>query len=171
MAALTRPGRTAAGIAFLAGGALVLLGLLLGLAGIAGALVFALVANLPIAAGFGVLAFGVRALPARIALAVAAIGFLLTVLATILWVPALGTVGVLAAAVGGVVAAALVLTGGVVARWAAIALLVATIADALTVLPGLVGLGVGPLVPVLTVVFGAGLVVAGVFILRVPRGR
>jgi len=168
--AIASGSRGIAGIAFLLGGASTALGTVLGLVGVPGGLWFLLLAYLPIAVGFGALAVGAGShLAARIALLIAAAGYVLLLLATVLWVAGLGTAGVLAAALGGLAGSILLLSGKAVTGNAAIAFVVTTIVFAAMTLPGVVGLGLGMFVTILSLVFGLGLVVTGVLLMRVPR--
>jgi hypothetical protein len=173
MAALPPSRRSAAGFAFLAAGALVLLGILAGLSGVAlGPWPHAL-AWLAVGVGFVILAVSVTAnTAARVGFSLGAAGWFLLGLAEagsgLLPVPIPVVAG--AAAIGGVIGAVMLRVGKEITDVAGIVFIVTLVVAA--VLIG--GLFVGPPIEygmVLTITFAAGLVVTGYLFLRVLRRR
>jgi hypothetical protein len=174
MAAISTSRRAAAGIAFIVAGALLLLAVLLGVAGVGtfGAWP-TILGYLAIAVGFVILAVGsVANLVARIALIVGAVGWFLLALAPLVALPAgFGTFAALAAAAGGVVGAIVLYTGKEITDRSAIAFIVTTIVAAIILLAGVAGVGLGVFGQILALVFAAGLIVTGVLFYRVQRSR
>lgn len=173
MAALSRSRRSAAGIAFIVAGALILIGLLLGyVPGVALGPWPTVLAYLAVAAGFVILAIGsVANVIARIALVVGAVGWFLVALATAgLALPApLGLLAAIAAALGGVVGSIVLYTGKEITDRSAVAFIVTTIAAAILLL--VPAESVVPIAVLLVVIVGVGFVVTGVLFHRVQRGR
>jgi len=175
MAVVSRSRRSAAGIAFIVGGALILLNVLLGFAAVG---VFGhwltVLADLAIGVGFLVLAIGsVANVIARIALIVAGVGWVLLGLgAAGVALPApIGLIAAIAAALGGVVGAIVLYTGKEITDRSAIAFIVTTIVAAIVLLAGPAGLGLGAFGTLLVIVMGVGFVITGVLFHWVQRGR
>lgn len=173
MAAVSTSRRSAAGIAFVVGGALILLNLLLGLAGVGGFGNWLVVlAYLAIGVGFLVLAIGsIANVIARVALIVAAVGWLLIALeAAGLGLPApIALLAAIAAAVGGVVGAIVLYTGREITDRSAIAFIVTAIAAAIYLL--LPAESIAPIALLLVLVVGIGFAITGVLFHWVQRGR
>lgn len=172
MADVSRSRRASAGLAFLVAGGLVLLGVVLGLAGQALGNWVTLIADLVIATGFVLLALGTAGAVARVALLVGAVGwFLLALGAFVAYPQPLWLLAVLAAAAGGVVGAAALARVGELPGRSGLAFLVTTIAAAVVLLAAAAGVGLDVFGAILSVVFGVGLVVAGILLRRGARGR
>lgn len=169
MPAPSRSRRSAAGIAFLVAGAVVLLDLVLRLAAIAAVPWLSLIADAALAAGFVILALSTGSIVVRAGAIAAAAGWLVLGLGTVVGLPmGFGTLAALAAAVGGVVAGIALVTGKEITDRSAVALLVASAVGAALLLSAIGGLALGGLGQVLSALFGAALVVAGVLLHR-PR--
>jgi len=165
--------RTLAGIAFIVGGGLLALAALLGLAGspVADSAHWVLfVADLAIAAGFGLLAFEVVNSLARIALIVAAAGWLLLAVGEVAGLPGqLGTVAAIAAAGGGLVSAILLRSGDLLGTRASLVFLIATAIYAVKVFFEILGADLQGVGLLLTLLFAAGLIVTGVLLQQRAR--
>lgn len=174
MAALSRSRRAGAGIAFLVAGALLALGILLGLAGLGVGPWPTVLAWIGVGVGFVILALGsVANLVARIALVAGAVGwFLLALDETGLGLPAaLTLIGLLAASLGGVVGAIVLFTGKEITDRSAVAFIATTIVAAILLIGAVAGLPLAGLGLVLTLLFAAGLVITGGLLSRVQHGR
>ncbi len=165
--------RTLTGIAFIVGGGLLALAALLGLAGSPAsdsAHWVSFVADLAIAAGFGLLAFEVVNPPTRIALIVAAAGWLLFAVGEVAGLPGqLGTVAAIAAAGGGLVGAILLRAGDFLGARASLVFLVATALYAVLVFFQILGVDLQGVGLLLTLLFAAGLIITGVLLARPGR--
>ena len=173
MAALSRSRRSAAGIAFIVGGALMLLGIILGYAAINFGNVISFLANLAIAVGFFVLALGsVANRVAQVALFVAAAGWALMALGAVVALPSgIGTLAAVAAAVGGVVGAVVLYRGKEITDRSAIAFIVTTAIAALLLLAAVAALSLAGLYLVLSIALGAGFIITGPLFREVIRNR
>ena len=174
MAVVSRSRRSVAGIVFVVAGALLLLGVILGAAGVAQATWITALAELAIAAALVILAVGsIANLIARISLIAAAVGWLILALAPL--IPQLpgGLVGVAAvvAAVGGILGSVVLLVGREITDRSAIAF-IATMIVAAIFLFGVIGVfALGQLAVLVTVLLGIGLVLTGILFSWVQRGR
>lgn len=173
MAAISRSRRSTAGFAFIIGGAIILIALLLGFASVTvlGPWLTVL-AYLAIGVGFLILAIGsVANVIARIALIVAAVGWLLLGLAAAgLALPSpLGLIAAIAAAIGGVVGAIVLYTGKEITDRSAIAFIVTTIVAAIYLLAP--ESAIGTLRLFILVVLGVGFVLTGILFHWVQRSR
>lgn len=170
MAAVTFSRRVLTGVVLIVGGALLALAALLRLATAPGpeaAEIIVIIADLAIAAAFVLLAIDTASLAARIALIVAAAGWLLFALGEIAGLPGdLGTVAALAAAGGALVAAILMRRGSDLGPIASIVFLVATILFAVLVFFQILGADLQGVGLLLTLLFAAGLVITGVLLAR-----
>lgn len=172
MAALSRPRRSTAAIAFIVAGALVLLGVVLGLAGQALGNWVTVLADILIAVGFVYLALGAVSTVARIALFVGAGGWLLLALGAFLaYPPPIAVLALLAAAAGGLVGALVLYRAKELSDRAGVAFIVTTIAAAVVLLAAAAGIGLDALGPIRSVVFGSGLIITGIFVRRQQRSR
>jgi predicted aspartyl protease len=174
MAAVSTSRRSAAGIALVVAGALLLLHVVLGLAGVTATGSWLLVLGyLAIAVAFLVLAIAsFRSTVARIALIVGAVGWLLLALQSVVALPAvLLTIAAIAAALGGVVASIVLYVGKEITNNSAIAFIVTTIVAAIILLAGVAGAALGTIGSVLWIVFGIGLVITGVLFARTQGSR
>ena len=165
--------RTLAGIAFIVGGGLLALAALLQLPGSPvadGAQWVSFLADLAIAAGFALLAFEVVNFPARIALIVAAAGWLLFAVGEVAGLPGeLGTVAAIAAAGGGLVSAILLRSDGLFGVRTSLVFLVATAIFAVLVFFQILGVDLQGVGLLLTLLFAAGLIVTGVLLVQPSR--
>lgn len=176
MAAVSTSRRSIAGIILIVAGALYLIGILLGLAGVV-ALGYwpALLANLGIGAAFlimGIASF--RNTLARIALVVGAVGWIFLALSFLVALPSpIGAIAAVAAAAGGVVAAIVLYVGKEITNRSAIAFILTTVVGAIILLAAVFGVALGTFGTVLAIVFALGLIVTGVLFARVQgdRGR
>jgi hypothetical protein len=167
MATLTAPNRTIVAVLFLIGGALQVLGAVLGLANAGNSGAFYLLSNLVLGAGFVLMfAWFATTTIARVAYLIAAVGWLLLALGGLVNVAFIGTLGVFVAVVGSLFAGVIVFTGRVFGREADILFLAAMIAGALNLLVSQNSNVPGVLKAIIVVVFGALLVVWAVLLLR-----
>jgi len=175
MAAVSTSRRSAAGIALLIGGALILLDVILGFAAVVALDPWLTVlAYLAIGVGFLVLALGsVANIVARVALIVGAVGWLLLALAAagVVLPSPVGTIAAVAAALGGVVGAIVLYTGKEITDRSAIAFIVTTIAAAVVLLAGVAALDLGVFGTILWLVVGVGFVVTGLLFARARTTR
>ena len=173
MAAISRSRRSAAGIALIIAGALVLLSVLLPLGGVGvpwlGALAYA-----AMAVALVILAVGaVNNTLAKIALFAGAVGFAILALVGLgIGLPGvLLTVGAVLAALGFLIGAIVLYIGKEVSNTAAIVFVVAAVLAAIILL-GIAGsLGLGAFATILTVALGIALVVAGFYFRRAENRR
>jgi hypothetical protein len=171
MAVFSSSRRSAAGISFIVAGALILLGVILGVAAIGGGSWLTVLAYLAIAVGFAILAIGsIANVIARIALIVAAIGWaLLAFSAAGVGAPAeVLSIAALLAAIGGVIGAIVLYTGREITDRSAVAFIVTTILAAIILLLPALLAPLGVLVPIL---LGIGFIITGVLFHWVQRGR
>ena len=173
MAALSRSRRSTAGIAFIVGGALMILGIILGYANVNVGGLITFLANLAIAIGFVVLALGsVANRVAQIALFVAAAGWALMALGAVVALPGgLWILAAVAAAVGGVVGAVVLYRGKEITDRSAIAFIVTTAIAALILLAAAGAVSLGALSVVLAVAMAAGFIITGLLFREVIRNR
>lgn len=172
MADSTPSRRSLTAIALIVGGALLALAAALGLAGSPGpeiARILRILADLVVAAAFVLLAFGAVALPARIALGIAAAGWLLFAVGELAGLPGgVGTVAQLAAGGGALVGAILLRAAGWATPRVALVFLIATAVYAVLILFRILGVDLQGVGLLLELLFAAGLVVTGALLLR-PR--
>lgn len=173
MAALSRSRRSTTGIAFIVGGALMLLGIIFGYANVNVGGVVAFLANAAIAVGFVVLALGsVANRVAQVALFVAAAGWALMALGALVALPSgIGTLAAVAAAIGGVVGAVVLYRGKEITDRSAIAFIVTTAIAALLLLGAVAALSLGELYVVLAIALGAGFIITGLLFREIIRNR
>jgi hypothetical protein len=165
MATLSAPNRTIVAVLFLIGGALQVLGAVLGLANAGNSGAFYLLSNLVLGAGFVLMfAWFATTTIARVAYLIAAVGWLLLALGGL--VVFIGTLGVFVAVVGSLFAGVIVFTGHLFGREADILFLAAMIAGALNLLVSQNSNVPEVLKAIIVVVFGALLVVWAVLLLR-----
>jgi hypothetical protein len=172
VATVTATNRTIVAVLFLVGGALQVLGAVVGLANAGNSGGFYLLSNLALGIGFAVMiAWFASTLAARVAYLVAALGWLLLALTSLLNLGILGPVGVFVAIVGSVAAGVLVIMTRPFPGQANILFLVAFVVGALNLLLSQTGNVPGPVVAIVVVIFGALLVVASLVMLgkRLPR--
>jgi hypothetical protein len=166
MATLTAPNRTIVAVLFLVGGALQVLGAILGLANVGNSAAFYLLSNLALGIAFVLMfAWFATTTITRVAYLIAAIGWLLLAIAGLLNQGGIGTLGVFVAVVGSLFAGVIVFTGHVFGRQPDILFLAAMIAGALNLLLSQNGNVPGLLEAIIVVVFGALLVVSAVLML------
>jgi hypothetical protein len=176
MATITAPNRSIVGGVFIIGGALQVLGAILGFANVGNAGGFYLLSNLVLGIGFVLLLVWFAAtLVARIGYLIAAIGWLLLAVSGLISVPFLSEAATLIAIVGSVFAGVIVIMarpfGGRTSIYADTIFFVAMLVGALELLLSQNG-NVPNVIRALTVVlFGALVVVAGILILgkRISR--
>jgi hypothetical protein len=172
MATVSAPNRTIVAVIFLVGGALQILGGLVGLANTGNAGGFYLLSNLAIGAGFALMiAWFTTSTIARVAYFIAALGWLLLALTSLINLGIVGTVAVFIAIVGSLFAALIVITAKPFASQADIIFFVGMIVGAVNLLLSQNGNVPNPLRALVVVVFGVLLVVAGILILgkRISR--
>jgi hypothetical protein len=167
MATFSAPSRSIVAVLFLVGGALQILGAVLGLAHAGNSGAFYLLSNLVLGAGFVLMfAWFATTTVGRVAFLIAAVGWLLLALTGLVNLGIVGTLAVFVAVVGSLFAGVIVFTGHLFGREADILFLAAMIAGALNLL-----LSQNSNVPqflkaIVVVVFGALLIVWAVLLLR-----
>lgn len=174
MAAVSTSRRSLAGILLAVAGAILLLNVILGLAGVTALGVWpTALANLLIGVAFLILALSsFRNTLARIALIVAAVGFLLLALGAVVALPALlGTIAAIAAAVGTLVAAIVLYVGKEITNLAAIAFIVTGVVLVIVLLSPYLSLALGTFGVVLALLYALGLLVTGILFARVQGAR
>jgi hypothetical protein len=174
MAELSTSRRSIAGILLAVAGAVLLIDLILQFAGVTALGVWpAVIADLAIGVAFLILAIGsFRNTLARIALVVAAVGFLLLALGAVVALPApVGLIASIAAAAGTLVAAIVLYAGKEITNLAAIAFIVTGVVLALVVLLPLLNVAVGAFGTVLALLYALGLLVTGILFARVQGAR
>jgi hypothetical protein len=172
MATATAPNRTILAVVFLVGGGLQIFGAVVGLANAGNAGGFYLLSNLAIGAGFALLfAWYAATTIARVAYFLAALGWLLLALTSLVNLGIVGTVAVFIAVVGSLFAGVLVLSARPFGSEADILFFVATIVGAVNLLLSQNGNVPNLIRALVVVVFGALLVVASLVLLarRLPR--
>lgn len=173
MAAISRSRRSTSGIALIVAGALFLLVVLLPLVGVSLPWLV-LLADAAMVVALVILALGaVNNTVAKIALIAAAVGWALLALAGIgIALPgALLTLAAVVAAVGGLVGAIVLYVGKEITNTAALAFVAAAALGVIYLLNSIGTFSLGTLGTVVAVLFGAALVVAGVFFRRSERRR
>jgi hypothetical protein len=168
MASISAPNRTIVAVVFLVGGALQVLGALLGLANAGNAGGFYLLSNLAIGAGFALMiAWYSSTTIARVAYFIAALGWLLLALASLVSLGVLGTLAVFIAVIGSIFAGVIVLSGRPFRGQADILFFVAMLVGAVNLLLSQNSNVPGLLRALVVVVFGVLLVVASLVMLGV----
>jgi hypothetical protein len=166
MATLSAPNRTILAVVFLAGGALQILGALVGLANAGNSGGFYLLSNLAIGAAFALMiAWYATTTLARVGYFIAALGWLLLALTSLINLGVVGTVAVFIAVVGSLFAAVIVISSRPFAGQADILLFVGMIVGAVNLLLSQYGAVPNLLRALIVVVFGALLVVASLVML------
>jgi hypothetical protein len=172
MATVSVPNRTIVAVVFLVGGALQVLGSLIGLANAGNAGGFYLLSNLALGAGFALMIawYSVTTI-ARIAYFIAAVGWLLLALTSLVNLGVVGTLVLFIAVVGSLFAGVIVLNGRPFDSQADILFFVAMIVGAVNLLLSQNGNVPNILKALVVVVFGALLVVATLVMLgvRAPK--
>jgi hypothetical protein len=170
MATVSAPNRTIVAVIFLVGGALQALGAIIGLANVGNAGGFYLLSNLAIGAGFALLvARYATTTIARVAYFIAALGWLLLALTSLVNLGVVGTVALFIAVVGSLFAAVIVLSGRPFRGQADILFFVAMIIGAVNLLLSQNGNVPGLIRALVVVVFGALLVAAALAMRAVRR--
>jgi hypothetical protein len=159
MATVTAPNRSVVAVLFLVGGALQVLGAVIGLANAGNSGGFYLLSNLALGAGFALLiAWYSATTVTRVGYFIAALGWLLLALTSLVDLGALGTVALFIAVVGSLFAGVIVLSGRPFAGQADILFFVAMILGAVNLLLSQNGNVPAVLKALVVVVFGALLV-------------
>lgn len=176
MAEVSTSRRSIAGVILAIAGALLLIDILLGFAGVTALGVWlGVLAYVAIGVAFLILALAsFRNTLARIALIVAAIGWLLLALDMVVALPSpIDAIAALAAALGGVVAAIVLYVGKEITNLSAIVFIVTTIVAAIILIAGVAGVALGAFDTVLGLVFALGLLATGILFARTHgrRGR
>lgn len=176
MAAVTNSRRSIAGITLVIAGALLLLDVVLGIAAVPALTPWLrLLAYVGIAVAFLILAItSFRGTIARIALIVAAVGWVLLALVLVGALPApLDAIAAIAAAIGSVVAAIALYVGKEIGNQSALAFIVTAIAAAIILIAAVAATGLGVFGTILWIVFALGLIITGMLFARAqgPRGR
>jgi hypothetical protein len=170
MATVTAPNRTIVAVIFLVGGALQVLGAIIGLANAGNAGGFYLLSNLAIGAGFALLiAWYATTTIARVAYFIAALGWLLLALTSLVNLGVVGTVALFIAVVGSLFAAVIVISGRPFRGQADILFFVAMIIGAVNLLLSQNGNVPGLIRALVVVVFGALLVAAALAMRAIRR--
>jgi hypothetical protein len=170
MATVSAPNRTIVAVIFLVGGALQVLGAIIGLANAGNAGGFYLLSNLAIGAGFALLiAWYASTTIARVAYFIAALGWLLLALTSLVNLGVVGTVGLFIAVVGSLFAAVIVISGRPFRGQADILFFVAMIIGAVNLLLSQNGNVPGLIRALVVVVFGALLVAAALAMRAIRR--
>ena len=172
MATISAPNRTIVAVVFLVGGALQILGALVGLANSGSSGGFYLLSNLALGAAFALMiAWFASTTIARVGYFIAALGWLLLAVTSLINLGIVGQVALFIAIVGSLFAAMIVITSRPFAGQADILLFVGMIVGAVNLLLSQNGNVPGLLRALVVVVFGALLVVAGILLLgkRVSR--
>lgn len=174
MATVSAPNRTIVAVIFLVGGALQILGALVGLGNAGNSGGFYLLSNLAIGAGFALMiAWFSSTTIARVAYFIAALGWLLLAITSLINLGIVGQVAVFIAILGSLFAAAIVITARPFGGQADILFFVAMIVGAVNLLLSQNGNVPNLLRALVVVVFGALLVAAGVVMLgkRVTKAQ
>lgn len=173
MTAISRSRRSAAGIALIVAGGLLLLAFLLPFAGVGlpwlGSLAYA-----ALAVALVILALGsVNNTLAKVALFVGAAGFAILALAGFgLALPGiLLTIGAVMAALGFVVGAIVLYVGKEITNTAALVFVIAAVLGAIILLTSVAAIGLGVLATIVTVAFAIALIVAGLYFRRADNRR
>jgi hypothetical protein len=170
MATVSAPNRTIVAVIFLVGGALQVLGAIIGLANAGNAGGFYLLSNLAIGAGFALLvAWYATTTIARVAYFIAALGWLLLALTSLVNLGVVGTVALFIAVIGSLFAAVIVLSGRPFRGQADILFFVAMIVGAVNLLLSQNGNVPGLIRALVVVVFGALLVAAALAMRAIRR--
>lgn len=174
MAEVSTSRRSMAGIILAIAGAILLIDVVLGFAGVAALGVWpTFVAYLAIGVAFLVLAIGsFRNTLARIALVVGGVGWLLLALGLVVALPSpIGPIAAIAAALGGVVASIVLYVGREITNLAAVAFIVTTIIAAIILLSAVGAVALAGFGTVLGLLFALGLLITGVLFARVQGSR
>jgi hypothetical protein len=167
MATVSAPNRSIISWLFIAGGALQILAALVGLANAGNVGAIYAISNIAIGVAFVLMfAWIASTLIARIAYFIAAVGWLLLALTSLINLGIIGTLAVFIAIVGSVFAGVIVYTGKVFGLQTNILFLVAMIVGAVNLLLIQNGNVPGILKTVIVVAFGALLLVSGIWMLR-----
>ncbi len=167
MATVSAPNRSIIAWLFIVGGALQILGAIVGLTGGGNVGAIYAISNIALGVAFILLAlwFGTTTI-SRVAYVIAAVGWLLLALTSLINIPFLGTLGLFIAAVGSVFSGVIVYTNKVFSERANVVFLAAMIVGAVELIasqiPGIPGI----LEALLVILFGAGLIGTGVLDLR-----
>jgi hypothetical protein len=172
MATVSAPNRTIIAVLFLAGGALQIFGALVGIAHAGNSGGFYLLSNLALGAGFALMiAWLASTTIARVAYFVAALGWLLLAITSLLNLGPVNSVAVFVAVVGSLFAGIVVMMARPFAGQADILFFVAMLIGAANLLMSQLGNVPGVLLALVVVVFGALLMAASLVMLgkRLPR--
>jgi len=165
MTTVTASHRSIVAIVFLVGGALQVLGAVLGVANAGNSGAFYLLSNLALGAGFVLLfAWYAASTVARVAYLVAGVGWLLLAIGSLVNLGVVGTLALFIAIIGSVFSGVVVFTAHVFGRQADIVFLAAMIAGALNLLASQNSNVPGLLKAALVIVFGALLIVWAVLL-------
>jgi hypothetical protein len=173
MTAISRSRRSASGIALIVAGALLVLAVLLPLLGVTAAW-FTVLAYVAIAIALGILGIGaVNNLVAKISLIAAAVGWLLLGLhgLGLALTPELINVAALVAGIGGVIGAVVIYVGKEISNTPALVFLVAAILGLIYLLVAFGLIAIAGIAPVIGVLFGVALILAGVLFRRTEGSR
>jgi hypothetical protein len=172
MASVTAPNRSIIAVIFLIGGVLQILGALVGLANVGNSGGFYLLSNLSFGAGFALMiAWSATTTIARVAYFIAALGWLLLALTSLVNLSVIGSVAVFVAVVGSVFAAVTVLSTRALGGQADILFSVGFLVGAVNLVMSQVGGIPGVLLALVVVVFGLLVVAASAVMLglRLPK--
>jgi hypothetical protein len=167
MATVSAPNRSIVAWLFIVGGALQIIGAIVAVTASGNVGAIYAISNIAIGIAFVLMAlwFGTTTI-ARVAYVIAAIGWLLLALTSLINIPILGTLGLFIAAIGSIFAGIIVYTGKVFGVRASVTFLVAMILGAVELLASQIGGIPGILETLLVILFGAALIGAGFLSLR-----
>lgn len=174
MAEMSTSRRSLAGIILAVAGAILLIDVVLGFAGVTALGVWpAFLAYLAIGVAFLVLAIGsFRGTLARIALVVGAVGWLLLALGLVVALPSVVfIIAAIAAALGGLVAAIALYVGREITNLSAIAFVVTAVLVAIILLTLVGGVALGSFLVVLQLLVALGFLITGILFARVQGSR
>lgn len=169
MATVSAPNRSIIAWLFIAGGVLQILGALVGLANAGNAGAIYAISNIAIGVAFVLMmAWLATTTLARVAYLIAAVGWLLLALSSLINLGVVGTFALFVAVIGSVFAGVIVYTTRPFGRQADIIFLCAMIVGAVNLLLSQNGNVPGILDTLVVVVFGALLVMSGIWMIRRP---
>lgn len=174
MAEMSTSRRSLAGIILAVAGAILLIDVVLGFAGVTALGVWpAFLAYLAIGVAYLVLAIGsFRGTLARIALVVGAVGWLLLALGLVVALPSVVfIIAAIAAALGGLVAAIALYVGREITNLSAIAFVVTAVLVAIILLTLVGGVALGSFLVVLQLLVALGFLITGILFARVQGSR
>jgi hypothetical protein len=167
MATVSAPNRSIIAWLFIVGGALQIIGAIVQATNSGNWGAIYAISNIPIGVAFVLMALWLgTSTIARVAYVIAAVGWLLLALTSLITIPITGTLGLIIAAVGSIFAGVVVYTGKVFSIRASVTFLVAMILGAVELLASQIPGFPGFFETLLVILFGAALIGAGFLSLR-----